>query len=150
MTNPLSQMPCFALYSASRAVSQAYRAVLAEEDITYPQFLVLVALAAEGESSVSALATEMFLDSGTLSPLLKRLESRHLLTRTRRPGDERTVVVALTPEGLVLHERVTAKVDCLNPAYGFADLDEVQDLLAKLQRITGGMAELTASVRSAQ
>jgi len=150
MTNPLSQMPCFALYSASRAVSQAYRAVLAEEDITYPQFLVLVALAAEGESSVSALATEMFLDSGTLSPLLKRLESRHLLTRTRHSGDERTVVVALTPEGLVLHERVTEKVDCLNPAYGFADLDEVQDLLAKLQRITGGMAELTASVRSAQ
>ena len=150
MTNPLSQMPCFALYSASRAVSQAYRAVLAEEDITYPQFLVLVALAAEGESSVSQLAEAMFLDSGTLSPLLKRLEARDLLTRERRRGDERTVVVALTPEGLVLHESVTAKVNCLNPAYGFADLDEVQSLIEQLQRISGGMSELTATVRSAR
>ncbi|MEB0303435.1 MarR family transcriptional regulator, partial [Mucilaginibacter sp. 5C4] len=92
----LSEMPCFALYAASRAVTQAYRAVLAEEDITYPQFLVLVVLASEGESSVSALASAMFLDSGTLSPLLQRLEARQILTRERRKGDERTVIVALT------------------------------------------------------
>jgi DNA-binding MarR family transcriptional regulator len=148
MPNPLQQMPCFALYSASRAVSQAYRAALADEDLTYPQFVVLVALASDGETSVGDLAATMLLDSGTLSPLLKRLESRGLLTRERRPGNERTVVVALTSEGLRVHERVTAEAECLTPAYGIGDLDELNDLLARLHTITSGMSELTANLRS--
>ncbi|MCI4658104.1 MarR family winged helix-turn-helix transcriptional regulator [Cryobacterium zhongshanensis] len=148
MTSPLLEMPCFALYAASRAVSQAYRAVLAQEDITYPQFLVLVVLASEGESSVSALASAMFLDSGTLSPLLQRLEARQILTRERRKGDERTVIVALTPEGLRLHGRVTGAVDCLVPAYGISTVDELHGLLDSLHAITAGMSELTGIVRS--
>jgi len=150
MTNPLQQMPCFALYAASRAVSQAYRAVLADEDLTYPQFLVLVALASDGEQSVGALAESLLLDSGTLSPLLKRLESRGIVTRERRPGNERTVVVDLTAEGLRLHERVTGEVDCLNPAYGFTQMDEVTELLDRLHTITSGMSELTADLRTAR
>jgi DNA-binding MarR family transcriptional regulator len=149
MTSPLDQMPCFALYAASRAVSQAYRAVLADEDLTYPQFLVLVALASEGESSVGDLAATMLLDSGTLSPLLQRLEARGILTRERRPGNERTVVVALTAGGARLHERVTGEVECLSPAYGIADMDELTDLLARLHAITSGMSELTTSLRTA-
>jgi len=150
MTISLQQMPCFALYAASRAVSQAYRAVLADEDLTYPQFLVLVALAADGESSVGDLAATMFLDSGTLSPLLKRLESRGVLTRERRAGDERSVVVALTAEGLRLHERVTTEVECLSPAYGIGDMDELTDLLARLHTITAGMSELTTDLRTSR
>ena len=148
MTNPLQQMPCFALYAASRSVSQAYRAVLADEDLTYPQFLVLVVLASDGESSVGDLAATMLLDSGTLSPLLKRLESRGIVSRERRPGNERTVVVDLTAEGLRLHEKVAAEVDCLNPAYGFEHMDEVAELLARLHTITSGMSELTADLRT--
>jgi DNA-binding MarR family transcriptional regulator len=148
MTNPLQEMPCFALYSASRAVSQAYRAVLADEDLTYPQFLVLVSLASTGESSVSSLAAAMFLDSGTLSPLLQRLEARGILTRERRKGNERTVIVALTPEGHALHGRVTAEVQCMNPAYGITQMAELQSLLDQLHRITAGMSELTDSLRT--
>ena len=148
MTNPLSEMPCFALYAASRAVTQAYRAALAEEDLTYPQFLVLVVLASEGESSVSALASAMFLDSGTLSPLLQRLEARQILTRERRKGDERTVIVALTPEGRLLHDRVTSVVRCLDPAYGITTVEELRDLLGSLHGITSGMSDLTDALRS--
>ena len=150
MINPLQQMPCFALYAASRAVSQAYRAVLADEDLTYPQFIAIVALAADGESSVGDLAATLLLDSGTLSPLLKRLEARGIVTRERRPGNERTVVVALTNDGLRLHDRVTAAVGCLNPAYGFTQLDEVAELLARLHTITSGMSELTADLRTSR
>ena len=148
MTSPLSEMPCFALYAASRAVTQAYRTVLAEEDLTYPQFLVLVVLASEGESSVSALASAMFLDSGTLSPLLQRLEARRILTRERRKGDERTVIVALTPEGRQLHDRVTSTVRCLDTAYGITSVDELRDLLESLHGITSGMSDLTETLRS--
>ncbi|TFB84445.1 MarR family transcriptional regulator [Cryobacterium algoricola] len=148
MTSPLSEMPCFALYAASRAVTQAYRAVLADEDLTYPQFLVLVVLASEGESSVSALASAMFLDSGTLSPLLQRLEARQILTRERRKGDERTVIVALAPEGRLLHDRVTSVVRCLDPAYGITTVEELRDLLGSLHGITSGMSDLTDALRS--
>ena len=148
MTSPLLEMPCFALYAASRAVSQTYRAVLATEDITYPQFLVLVVLASEGESSVSTLASAMFLDSGTLSPLLQRLEARQILTRERRKGDERTVIVALTPEGRLLHDRVTSVVRCLDPAYGITTVEELRDLLGSLHGITSGMSDLTDTLRS--
>jgi DNA-binding MarR family transcriptional regulator len=147
-TNPLEGMPCFALYAASRAVTQTYRAVLADEDLTYPQFLVIVALASGGETSIGGLASALFLDSGTLSPLLQRLEGRGILTRERRKGNERTVIVALTPDGVSLHERVTSAVECMAPAYGITQLEELHDLLAQLHRITSGMTELTASLRT--
>lgn len=147
MTSSLDHLPCFALYSASRAVSQAYRAVLLPEDITYPQYLVLVALATDGESSVGQLAATMLLDSGTLSPLLQRLEARGILTRERRPGNERTVIVALTTAGRSLHARVAVEVECLVPAYGISEMSELAELLARLNAITSGMTELTASLR---
>ncbi|RXZ88366.1 MarR family transcriptional regulator [Agromyces atrinae] len=142
--NPLDDMLCFSLYAASRSVSQAYRAVLAEHDITYPQFLVLVSLHQSGEASVGELGAMMHLDSGTLSPLLQRLESRGYLTRERRPGNERVVVVALTPEGVTLRREVIAAVDCLAAAYGI-EPGELGALLATLQRITTNMTELTAT-----
>ncbi|WP_078712960.1 MarR family winged helix-turn-helix transcriptional regulator [Agreia bicolorata] len=147
-TNPLPEMPCFALYAASRAVTQAYRAVLSEENLTYPQFLVIVVLASQGESSVGTLASNLLLDSGTLSPMLQRLETRGLLTRERRVGNERTVIVSLTPEGELMHERVASAAQCIGPGYGFTNADELRDLLGQLHRITTGMAGLTASVSS--
>lgn len=142
--NPLDDMLCFSLYAASRSVSQAYRAVLAEHDITYPQFLVLVALHQSGEASVGELGAMMHLDSGTLSPLLQRLESRGYLTRERRPGNERVVIVALTTEGVALRREVITAVDCLAEAYGI-EPGELGALLATLQRITTNMTELTAT-----
>lgn len=135
-------MLCFSLYAASRAVSQAYRAVLVERNLTYPQFLVLIALHSSGEATVGSLGSMMHLDSGTLSPLLQRLEARGLLVRERRSGDERVVVVALTSAGLELRAEVLAAVDCLSDAYG-VEREQLGVLLETLHRITSNMNDLT-------
>jgi len=140
-------MLCFSLYAASRATSQAYRAVLAEKDLTYPQFLVLVALDAEGESSVVELGQLMFLDSGTLSPLLKRLERRGFLTRERRTDNERVVIVDLTPAGRTVRAEIADAVQPLTPAYG-VDADGLAALLPQLHAIRTGMTDLTESLRT--
>jgi len=140
-------MLCFSLYAASRATSQAYRAVLAEHDLTYPQFLVLVALDAQGDSTVVELGKLMFLDSGTLSPLLKRLERRGLITRTRPPENERVLVVALTAAGSTMRRKIADAVTPLNPAYG-VDADELAALLPQLHAIRSGMTDLTDSIRT--
>jgi len=145
----LDNMVCFSLYAASRAVSQAYRAVLAERDLTYPQFLVLISLHQSGEASVSDLGATMHLDSGTLSPLLQRLDARGLITRERSQGDERVVIVSLTPAGRELRDEAITAVDCLSVAYGI-EPGELDDLLTKLHRITVNMNELTESRKATQ
>ncbi|GGG55622.1 MarR family transcriptional regulator [Kocuria dechangensis] len=96
---------CFALYAASRATTAAYRAPLAELGLTYPQYLALLALWEEDGQTVSALGARLRLDSGTLSPLLKRMEGCGLLERHRDPADERRVTVHLTDAGSRLRER---------------------------------------------
>lgn len=146
-TETLDEMLCFSLYTASRAVSQAYRAVLAEKDLTYPQFLVLLTLHRSPTATVSELGTAMHLDSGTLSPLLQRLEARDLLARERRRADERVVHVSLTDAGRAALSDVRGDVDCLSAAYGI-ERGEIGDLLTTLHRITDNMTRLTASRRS--
>ncbi|OZB81158.1 MAG: MarR family transcriptional regulator, partial [Microbacterium sp. 14-71-5] len=84
-------MVCFALYAATRATTQAYRALLEPWGLTYPQYLVLVTLWLDGEQTVSSLGDRLQLDSGTLSPLLRRMESSDLIVRERRSSDERVV-----------------------------------------------------------
>ena len=98
---------CFALYAASRAMTARYRPYLDELGLTYPQYLVLVVLWDEGSTSVSGLGDRLRLDSGTLSPLLKRLEGIGLVTRTRSSDDERSVLISATPKSLRLRERAT-------------------------------------------
>lgn len=108
MTSPelqLSNQVCFALYRASRAVTQLYRPVLDELGLTYPQYLVMLVLWERGQISVKDLGQALDLDSGTLSPLLKRLESAGLVSRSRRADDERSVDVALTAAGRLLRIR---------------------------------------------
>src|SRR5450432_3856858 len=92
----LDEALCFALYSASRALTGFYRPQLDELGITYPQYLVLLALWERDGVAVRALAERLRLDYGTLSPLLKRLQAAGLITRERRAEDERSVSVALT------------------------------------------------------
>src|SRR3989442_3417550 len=92
----LDDQLCFALYAASRAVTAAYRPLLAELDLTYPQYLVMLVLWERGSGTVKELGDALELDYGTLSPLLKRLEAAGLVHRERRPEDERSVRVALT------------------------------------------------------
>jgi len=95
----LDSQLCFALYAASRAVTSAYRDALTELDLTYPQYLTLLALWENDGVTISALGARLQLDSGTLSPLLKRLDGAGLVERRRSSEDERRVTVHLTPQG---------------------------------------------------
>ena len=104
----LDDQLCFALYSASRAMNKVYRRVLAPLRLTYPQYLVMLVLWSGDEVTVSGIGAQLYLDSATLTPLLKRLESAGLVTRTRSVGDEREVVVALTAAGRALRGKAKA------------------------------------------
>ena len=137
----LDDQLCFVLYAASRAVTNHYRPLLDDLGITYPQYLVLLVLWERGEITVKDLGTELQLDSGTLSPLLKRLEAASLLRRTRRTDDERTVNVSLTNKGEALRRRAS----CLPPAIQTAmALDD--RTLAELRQTVRALA---ATVRNA-
>ncbi|MBB2989083.1 DNA-binding MarR family transcriptional regulator [Mycolicibacterium iranicum] len=109
----LDEQLCFALYSASRAVTAAYRPLLEELGLTYPQYLVLLVLWEDEPCSVGHLGDRLHLDSGTLSPLLKRLESAGLVRRRRSEDDERRVDITLTPQGRALEDRAACIPDRL-------------------------------------
>jgi len=123
----LDDQLCFALYSASRAVTSVYRPLLDELQLTYPQYLVLLVLWEEEPCTVGHLGARLHLDSGTLSPLLKRLESTGYISRVRSPDDERRVQIALTPAGRALEDRAACIPERLL-ASGDADLDDLAAL----------------------
>lgn len=104
----LNKQVCFALYRASRALTQLYRPLLDELDLTYPQYLVLLVLWERGPITVRELGQVLDLDSGTLSPMLKRLATRGVIERKRSAEDERSVVVHLTEQGDELREQASA------------------------------------------
>lgn len=147
MPSPVDDFVCFAMYTASHATTQAYREVLKPWNLTYPQYLSLVVLAT-GERTVSELGDELSLDSGTLSPLLRRLEGHDLVARRRDRGDERVVRVSLTDAGRELHSAVIAAAGCLVPAFLDSGRD-LADLLAQLGAITANMRALAADLRTA-
>ncbi len=101
----LGDFLCFAVYSANLAFGRAYRRGLDELGLTYPQWIAIVALWEEDGQTVSALGDKMFLESNTLTPILKKLESMGYLRRQRDPADERQVRVSLTEEGRRLREK---------------------------------------------
>ncbi|NKZ01306.1 MarR family winged helix-turn-helix transcriptional regulator [Nocardiopsis alborubida] len=105
--NPLAldNQLCFSLYAASRAMTGLYRELLGDLELTYPQYLVMLVLWERGTLTVKELSRALHLDSGTLSPLLRRLECAGLLTRERSATDERVVEVSATPEGDELRAR---------------------------------------------
>ena len=107
-TPVLDDQLCFALYSTGLAMTKVYRKLLRKLDLTYPQYLVMLVLWEKDEQTVSEIGTRLFLDSATLTPLLKRLEAAGLVTRTRSAADERQVVVALSPAGRALEQEAAA------------------------------------------
>lgn len=115
---------CFALHDASRAISASYRRGLAPLGLTYSQYVVLLVLWEHGPTTMGRLCRELHLDSGTLSPLLQRLEERGRVVRRRRPEDERTVEVSCTTEGEALREPVLAVQRRVQSETGL----EIQDL----------------------
>lgn len=98
----LDQQLCFAAYSTAHAFNRLYRPLLDRLDLTYPQYLVMLVLWERDGLTVTQLGERLFLDSGTLTPLLKRLESAGRIARTRDPTDERRVLITLTREGRAL------------------------------------------------
>lgn len=101
----LSEFLCFAVYSANLAYGKAYKPILDELGITYTQYLVIVALWEHDHQTVGGLGERLFLESNTLTPILKRLESAGYVTRRRSTEDERQVVIGLTEAGRALRER---------------------------------------------
>ena len=131
----LEDQLCFALYAASRAMTARYRPLLDAIGLTYPQYLVMMLLWEEDNQTVGQLGSRLSLDSGTLSPLLKRLTTAGLVTRHRRVEDERSVAIALTDAGRALREKADAISEDIICAL---DLDraEFADLKAKLNLVT--------------
>jgi DNA-binding MarR family transcriptional regulator len=143
MTAGIDSQLCFALYSASRAMTAAYRPILAELDLTYPQYLVLLVLweeerRAEDGVTVRRLGDRLHLDSGTLSPLLKRLEANGLVRRTRSCEDERVVVVTLTSAGRRLEEKAQCIPGRLGAAIGFTE-KQAADLRDAVRQLTDAL-----------
>ncbi|MEU1589482.1 MarR family transcriptional regulator [Micromonospora sp. NPDC005710] len=133
----LRRQVCFALYAASRALTDVYRPILDEVGLTYPQYLVLLVLweRPDDAPTVSELGTELRLDSGTLSPLLKRLEGAGLVVRRRSARDERRVEVGLTEQGRALREQLCDVPLRIALATGLG-IDELVALRDTLTRVT--------------
>src|SRR5476649_3013952 len=96
---PLSDFLCFAVYSANLAFGRAYRPILDELGLTYTQYIAIIALWEQDNQTVTSLGEKLFLESNTLTPILKKLEAMGYLRRARDPGDERQVLVSLTDAG---------------------------------------------------
>jgi DNA-binding MarR family transcriptional regulator len=133
---------CFALYAASRAMTAGYRGPLSELGLTYPQFIAMVVLWESDGVTVSALGERLQLDSGTLTPLLKRLEQANLVKRQRNADDERELIVTLTDEGHALQYKANAvseQVFCrtgLEESHAVKMLGDLHDLTARLRNNT--------------
>ncbi|MDB6078617.1 MAG: ohrR [Akkermansiaceae bacterium] len=122
---PLDRLVCLDLYSTSRAVIKAYRPFLEKLGLTYPQYLVMMALWEAGPLGVKDLAKKLALDSGTLSPLLKRLEVAGLVSRTRSKEDEREVSIALTAPGAALQKQSLVVCQNMFPLFGMGEADVI-------------------------
>ena len=136
----LDDQLCFALYAASRAVTARYRPMLDEIGLTYPQYLVMMLLWESDHQTVGQLGARLSLDSGTLSPLLKRLTAAGLVTRHRRVEDERSVAIALTDAGRSLRDRAYAISQDMICALRM-DVDQFSDLKQTLNVLTQRVSE---------
>ncbi|MGG1519580.1 MarR family transcriptional regulator [Paenibacillus oryzisoli] len=130
----LENQLCFSLYASSRAITRMYRPLLEELGITYPQYLVLLVLWDQEESTVKELSEKLDLDSGTLTPMLKRMEAQQLLVRKRSQEDERVVNILLTETGRALYDRAMCIPQTLFAASGLSQ-EEIVSFNQQLQRI---------------
>ena len=136
----LDRQLCFALYTASNLTTRLYRPLLEPLGITYPQYLVLLALWERAPRTVGELGQALGLDRGTLTPLLKRMEANGLVSRRRDSADERRVLVHLTDAGAALRERAAPVPEALRCRLPLA-LDEAAELRDALQRLVRTMRD---------
>jgi DNA-binding MarR family transcriptional regulator len=131
----LDQQLCFALYAASRSVTGLYRPLLEPLGLTYPQYLVMLVLWEQDGLTVRELGQRLQLDSGTLTPLLKRLQVAGLVSRQRRQQDEREVDIRLTDAGLALRDKASGIPECLAQCMQLP-FEQMQSLRDELKRLT--------------
>ncbi|MFT8316807.1 MAG: MarR family transcriptional regulator [Sporolactobacillus sp.] len=129
---------CFSLYVCSRAISRMYRPLLNKLGITYPQYLVLLVLWEQKEQNVKELGEALDLDSGTLTPLLKRMEVSGLLKRHRSEQDERMVTLSLTEQGEALRAEASCIPQALLNESGLS-VNEIQELNLKIKSLTAAI-----------
>ncbi|PXY35469.1 MarR family winged helix-turn-helix transcriptional regulator [Prauserella flavalba] len=141
----LDDQVCFALYAASRAVTALYRPLLDDLGLTYPQYLVLLALWEHDALTVKDLGRALQLDSGTLSPLLKRLEKLELVRRERRSDDERSVLVTLTAKGDELRAKAVPLPGLVGDAMGL-DGPDLYELRTTLRELTDSVNAYRAAL----
>src|SRR4051812_16084478 len=139
----LGNQLCFAVYSTAHAFNRFYKPLLDRLGLTYPQYLVMLVLWERDDVPLRDIGERLFLDSGTLTPLLKRLEAAHLVKRTRSSEDERQVLIALTPQGHALKDKarnvphsILAASDCSVPQL-VAMKDEIVALRDRLNAAIG-------------
>lgn len=140
----LSDMVCFAIYSTANALTRAYQPILSKVDLTYPQFLVMMVLWEKDDQAVSEIGAKLNLDSGTLTPLLKRLEAAGRIARRRNPEDERQVRITLTDQGRALRQQAEAIPDQVLCALG-EPLDDLQDLRTRLLDVRNNLKNSISS-----
>lgn len=130
----LDHQLCFALYAASLAMTKLYKPLLEPLGLTYPQYLAMLVLWQGDGITVSQLGERLALDSGTLTPLLKRLETSGLVQRLRDTADERRVLLQLTPAGRALKSRAMRVPQAIAAASG-CELSELSELTSRLQAL---------------
>lgn len=139
----LENQVCFSLYSAANAMVRAYRPLLDALDLTYPQYLAMMVMWQESGLSVKALGEKLYLDSGTLTPLLKRLEAKGLVTRGRSEVDERVRVLVLTSEGEALKAQASQIPELMRCKVG-ASIEQLQQLKLLCDAAVKGLHSLEA------
>ena len=136
----LENQLCFPLYACSREVIKRYRPCLDALDLTYTQYITLMVIWEEGTVSVRDLGRRLYLDSGTLTPVLKHLESRGIITRRRCPEDERVLLVSVTEVGLALRDQAVGIPQTLAKCVNL-DSEEAQTLYRLLYKLLGAAQE---------
>ncbi len=140
----LERFLCFAIYSAGHAFNRVYKPLLDRLGLTYPQYLVMVALWEQDGQTVGQIGTRLQLESSTLTPLLKRLETSGLLRRTRDAVDERQVRISLTDQGTALKDIARDVPDCVLAATGL-DLDALAKLRSDIIALRDTLDRATAA-----
>ena len=136
----LDNQLCFSLYAAGLAMNKLYRKLLGQLHLTYPQYLVMLVLWEKDHQTVSEIGERLFLDSATLTPLLKRMEIQGLLTRKRSGSDERQVFITLTEQGQQLHQQALAVPKAVFCAVE-CSLEEIAGIKAQLDKLRSKISQ---------
>ncbi|WML40973.1 MarR family transcriptional regulator [Neobacillus sp. OS1-2] len=140
----LENQLCFAIYACSREITRLYRPILDQLELTYPQFLTLIVLWEGKHLTVKEIGERLYLDSGTLTPMLKRMEAMGLLVRVRAAEDERKVIIELTEKGTQLREAAMELPEKCIPHFGLSR-GEYKDLLIKMNQLIANLQRVTRS-----